>query len=324
MLETLNFVKGAIARKDFVPTLNHYSIMDNVIQGSNGVVTISSPISIDFKASPKATVFHKAIEACDGVTSLTLTKTKRISVRSENFTALVECIDKEIPHYFPSGEKVRLSDDFLDNVRLLAPFMAEDASRPWANGINFDGRNAYATNNVILVNVWMGEPFSKKITIPKMAVKELLRINELPTHYSIGEKEACFYYTGGRWLRTSLLEKSWPNVKELLNGATKVCKKSKFLDCDQIIGVLQRLKPFTDDCGTVYFKNGLISTHGSTKEGAYFETEYKEERGLYNLDQLITVCAKAKTLCLTTHPKPSPFYGDKLRGVVIGMRDGKV
>ena len=70
----------------------------------------------------------------------------------------------------------------------MLPFIAEDASRPWARGVLFDSQFARATNNIVIVEYWLGSTvFPIPINMPKSAITEVLRIGEEPEKTYVNE-----------------------------------------------------------------------------------------------------------------------------------------
>ena len=168
MLETLNFVKGAVARKDFVPALVHFKIENGFIKGFDGKLSLCSPIDLDLNVSPQAVPFIKAITTCREAVSMHLTDTGRLAIKSGSFKAYIDCIDDaEYPDVAPEGKKVELDGEFIPALKMLNPFIAEDASRPWARGILFFDDVAFATNNIVLMEFKLDYKFPLPVNIPK-------------------------------------------------------------------------------------------------------------------------------------------------------------
>jgi DNA polymerase III sliding clamp (beta) subunit (PCNA family) len=315
MLDSLRFVQGAVAKKDFVPALTHFKIQGGFIRGFNGMLGLSCPIDIDLDVNPKALQFVKAIQACKDTIQLHMTPSGKLSIKSGKFKVLVDCHQDSFPEVHPEGEEVPLNGNLLDTLKTLFPFIAEDASRPWARGILFRGQSAYATNNITLVERWLGTPFPVEINIPKTAVAELLRIGEEPTRLLMTENSATFCFDGERWLRTQTYSTDWPDLQRILDSAS-----SQEPLPPGLIDAIEALSPFVDDLGRIYLSDGLVATggHGSTE--ASLEVDGLHGTGCYNYQQLLLLKGVAVTADFTSHPKPSLFYGDKIRGAAIGIR----
>ncbi len=315
MLEALKFVQGAVASKGFAPELTHFCIRDGYVKGFNGSLALSSPIELDIEATPKAVPFIKAIQACRGETALHLSKAGRLGIKSGKFKAFINCIDQEYPDVEPEGEKVEISGSFVKHLRMIIPFVAEDASRPWSRGILLEGKTATATNNIIILQKWLSEPFPIRVNLPLAAARELVRIKEEPTHFSLTENTISFYYEDGRWLRTNLIDQPWPDISPILERPAEVASfpEGFFQSVEDVI-------PFLDEANTLRFKDGVMKTSEEEGDGASVEYPEITENFAFNGKQLLKLAGVADTIDFSLYPAPCLFFGDSLRGAIVGMR----
>lgn len=323
MLETLRFVKGAVAKKDLVPALTHFRIHDGRISGYNGRMAISSPIQLNIDATPQADAFIRAIAACsDEETALQLLANGKLRITSGAFRAMVPCTTEVFPDVVPDGERIELPEEpgLLPILRELLPFTAEDASRPWAQGILLCGESAFATNNVAAVQRWLGYTFPRPVNVPKTTIAELLRIGEEPVAISVSHNSATFHYADERWVWTTLYSLEWPDILALLDRARQGGSgRAVDLAASSLPDVLAKLAPFIGKDRRIVFDGALART----PDDASVEAEHvldMELQGCYNIDQLLLVLSVAQYIDLNCHPAPSLFYGDTVRGAVIGMR----
>lgn len=317
MLEALKFVQGAVAKKDFVQALTHFRIENGLVKGYNGMLGLCGPIALDMAVTPRAVQFVKAIQTCKDTIALHLTAAGKLSIKSGPFKAYIDCINEPWPGVDPEGDIVQLNGaSILKPLSLLYPFIAEDASRPWARGILLKGQSATATNNVILVEHWMGIPFPIVVNIPKLAVTELLRINEEPTHMQVAENSVTFHFAGNRWLKTQTYSLEWPDLSKVLDAdSAPVEIPEGFFDA------IDDLLPFVGERGAVMFKtDGSLTTSSAEGEGATIELPYIGAVGMYSLEQLRRLGSVATRADFTRYPKPVLFFGDGIRGAFIGMR----
>lgn len=315
MLDALKFVQGAVAKKDFVQALTHFHISGGFIKSYNGSLALCSPIDLDLEATPKADPFIKAIATCKDTVQLNMTPAGRLSIKSGSFRAFVDCTDEAYPDVQPEGEVLELDGALLKALEKLNPFIAEDASRQWARGILFRGRSAFATNNVTLVEYWLGYDFPVEVNIPKPAVQELIRIGEEPTKVQVCENSVTFHYASGRWLRTQTYSTRWPDTAKILDrDSTQQPFPEGFFEA------LADLLPFADDLERVYFLNTRMATTPVEGLGASVDLVGLPEQGIYNIRQLQLLEAVAETIDLSQYPAPCLFYGDRVRGAIVGMR----
>ncbi len=317
MLKSLQFVKGAISTKTFEPVLKHFRIKNRHIQAYNGLMSLSAPIDCDLDVQPVAHFFVHAIQLCEDTVSLHLTETGKLAIKSGNFKAYIECSEEAFPGITPMGDEIKLDGNLLEALRVLAPVMGIDASRQWSHGILLAGQSAYVTNNIILIEKWLGYPLPNVLGLPAECVKELLRINEEPTKIQTNGKTVAFHFEGERWLTSALLRTAeWPNPTQLFP------EKSTFTEIDEsLFKAIQELIPFTDDLNSVWLReDGTVSTSDQKDIGAHLRlTECEGMRGRYSADQFLKIKDIVKRIDWSTYPKPCVFQGENLRGVIIGL-----
>ncbi len=314
MLSSLKFVQGAVAKKDFVPALAHFRIAGGKVIGYNGSLALCGPINLDLEVTPKAISFIHAIQACKETISMHVTDNGRLSVKSGKFKAFIDCISEPYPEIAPEGAEVKLDGSLLKTIKILSPFIAEDASRSWARGILFRGSSAYATNNVVIIEHWLGYTFPVEINVPKSAVTELLRIDEEPERLQVTNTSITFHFSGGRWLRTQTYDLSWPDISKVLD------QESNSADIPEgFFTALEDLTHFVGDTGALLFKeDGSITTSSTDGQGASVAVDPFGATGVYNIDQLKLLSGVAQRADFSR--TPAMFFGDALRGAIAGMR----
>lgn len=318
MLTELKFVQGAVGKKDLVPALTHFRIEGGTIRSFNGSLALSSPIACDIECTPKAIPFVKAIQLCKETITLNLTKAGRLNVRSGSFSAFIDCVPEnvETPHVMPEGEVYPIDGQALINAfRIMQPIISEDASRPWSNGLLLRGQSAFATNNVIAVEYWVGSDFPKTCNIPRDCINEMLRLKEIPTSMQMADNCITFHYPENRWIRTSLLATDWPDIGKQFRDDVKATPiPGEFFEA------LANLEPFSDKLGRVYIFNNTLSTCMEEGEGSHYKIDGLGFEGVYQISMLQLLQNVVKTADMTCYPKACQFFGDRLRGVIIGLR----
>lgn len=316
MLSELKFVQGAVAKKDFLPALTHFVIENGTVRGFNGTIALCSPIPFDIACKPKAEPLVRAIANCSDTVALALTPAGRLSIKSGSFKAFIDCVDGETPHAEPEGDRVEIDGaSMLAALKAVQPFIGDDASRPWTNGVLLRGQSAYATNNVSLVEFWIGTQFPVTVNLPRAAVKEIVRIDEPPIYAQMTENSFTLHYDSSRWIRTQLLPTDWPDLKAILDRDSNPVP----LDTALFQG-LNVVRPFVDKMGRVFFNGGSVVTHDAADEGASFQMQDFPYDGVYNIEILRLLEGVAQRIDWSAYPKPCIFYGDRLRGALIGMR----
>lgn len=316
MLEQLKFVQGSVAKKEFLPSLTHFVIEEGTVRGYNGTIALCSPIPFEVACKPKAEPLVRAIGNCNATVQLALTPTGRLSVKSGAFKAFIDCTQEETPHVMPSGDMFSIDGEALIKaLEVVEPFIGSDASRPWATGVLLDQTSVFATNNVTVVEYWTAIPFPRLINLPRMAVKEMLRVGLAPHSAQADEHSITFHYPNGCWIRSQLYDAAWPDMRKILdkeNSATPV--DSRLFDG------LEAVKHFTDKMGRVYINNGVLSTQKDGLEGASYEIPDMQYEGVFNIEMLSLLNSVATSCDFSQWPKACLWFGERVRGAIIGLR----
>jgi hypothetical protein len=316
MLEALKFAQGALKVNTITPELEYYQLRKGTVIGYNGHMALSAPIDLDIEAKPKAVLFHKALAACEDVISIRLTETGRLSIKSGGFKALIPCTDAAIYEIEPQGEVYPGLPGLAEWCKKLLPLIAQDATRPWAMGMNFTNGLLEVTNNVIILQAWLNHPWPT-FNIPRFAVAELARIKEDPISVQVAETSVTFHYEDGRWLRTQRLSVDWPvdtvaTIFERAVGTLRPLPASLF-------EALSTIDPFVPPETTVVkFQEGALTT-GAEDMGATIEVEGLPEGPAFSSKMLKLVNGLATHMAFDAYPQPCLFTGDSLRGVIVGM-----
>lgn len=315
MLKELKFVQGAVSRKDLVPAMKHFAIESGHVRSYNGVLALSSPIPFDIDCYPRAETLIKAISNCEETVTLSMTPAGKLRVQSGLFRALISCVEKSEIHIRPSGKMVTCdSEALLKGFKILENIIGDDASRPWANGILLRGQSAFATCNVVLCEYWLGADFPT-VNIPLAAVREVVRIGEAPSHLQIDETSVSFHYSDGRWIRTQLFSTEWPDLSRILDRSVNATP----ID-ERIFDAMDKLRPFVDKSGRVIFTADSVATHEGEDEGGRIELPGSTVTGIYSLEMIKLLKGVATSIDFSDYPNPCLFYGDRLRGAIIGRK----
>lgn len=308
-------MQGAVGKKNLLPHLTHFKIENGEIRSFNGVLALCSPIKLDINAVPNAITFYKAIQNCDENVTITMDEDGKLAVGSGKRVVYVECVGGETGHVEPEGDVIQLDDvDIVGTLKKVRPFIGDDASRPWSNGVLFDGKSAFATNNISIIEVWLDVPFPTKCVIPLVAIKEMIRIKDNPTHMQMTADSVTFHYEGDKWLRTSTINDKWPDVRAALNVSDH---NATAINPELFEGV-EFVKQFGDNINRVYMIDGELSTSVTLRTGATYKIDDCDYNGTFQAAVLNSLEHVATTIDFNS--TPCVFFGDKCRGALIGMK----
>lgn len=280
-------------------------------------MAISSPIGVDIRAKPHAQTFIKAVNSAQEEVALSLTKAGRLSLKSGKFKALIDCLNNDETRFIvPEGQIIDLGENFIACIQALSRFQGVDSSRPWSSGILLKSGSALATNNICLVEYWHGNTLPFPINIPRAAISELIRIGENPTKVQCNQNSISFHFSGDRWIRTQLLATTWPEqVDRILE-----CEGTPKEIPDGLFSGLAILKPFTDDSSRVFFTPTGLATSFEPEIATTVDVAGLHPGCCFHHSMLTLVDEVATRIDFSTYPKPCKFLGDKMRGVIVGLR----
>lgn len=318
MRQALKFVQAAVAKKDFVAALTFFRIGDGRVQAFNGTLALSAPIDLDLIAMPRAVPFAKAMDNLPdaGSVSMNFTTTGKLTVKSGNTRFHVECwSDDNFPRVVPEGDIHPMPGGILPVMRRLAPFMAIDASRPWAMGILLKNQSAFATNNIVLAEHWLSVVFPSPICIPAEAVKAMLALGREPISMQAEASRITFHFDDGSWLSTALVSTEWPDLAKVLEQP----HEAKPLP-EGFFEAIGRLTHFADKTNRLHLRGGVLATSMHDGDGAAVELDDFGGTGCHFLTQMAALEGVATTIDFSLYPRPCLFFGDMLRGAIIGLR----
>jgi DNA polymerase III sliding clamp (beta) subunit (PCNA family) len=315
MLDALKFVQGAVAKKDFVPALTHFQIEGGTIKGYNGSLALSSPIDLDLDVTPNAASFAKAIKTCSETVAMHITPADRLAIISGKFKAFIPCTTEVFPTIEPEGDLIELDGDLMDSLKALAPFVGQDASRPWALGMLFKGHSAFATNNIVIVERWLGYQFPVDVNIPAAAIKELLRIGKEPISIQVAPTSITFHFENERWLKSQVSTLDWPDLTPILER-----EANQIPVYPGLFEAVESLIPFIGDEERLYFLEGVLATAPVVEDGASIEIPGLPLGCCFNAKQLLKLNNFITTVDFSQYPAPCLFFGDNIRGAIVGMR----
>lgn len=332
MKAAFNLVRGAVSKKDLVPVLTHFAIHQGRIYGYNGRILISAPCKElkDFAScTVPAALLLAAIDACTGnpvlATAANQDGVPRVTVTDagSDFKAVLPAGDiANFPVPVPPAKAKKIKDPLLPVLRLLQPFIGEDASRLWCASIKFQGAVAIATNNVALAVA--GLPQGMPLTtcaLPVFAVEELLRMGLEPTGivFEGDDKHALWFLLPGQvWVRTSLVADQWPDAMAILR-ATHQGATMRPVDPNLAKAVAQCV-PFCPDrhVPAIVFDGDQVRTQdgASTARVGGFDAL---AHGTYHATPLQLVLAVATAADWTKAPRVPWDGADGLQGVLVGL-----
>jgi DNA polymerase III sliding clamp (beta) subunit (PCNA family) len=320
---SLKLVRGAVNERSLVTVLTHFCIHEGRIYGSNGRVSVDAPFPVlrDAPTIVPAVPFYSAVDKCEGDPIIEINDeflTLKSKVRTMRRIRLPLSQD---PYSIPvtEGDRYEIPDKYRRAMTVVREFISKDASRPWAMGLLHSDNHLYATNNVILARTPLDWPPEYPVFgLPSFAVDEICRIASYVDlkYLWMSENMAMYEFEDDVWVRSVLYEAQWPDVANMIPDCSNLPLIPKdFKD------VTRDLIPFNEDSKFPVVKyNGKVI---STLEGnmvAQDELEVELSEASFHSVPLLMILNQATRLDLTPYPKPCPWSGTDIEGVIVGVR----
>lgn len=318
MYESIRKAYGAVSKKGVSSILTMMRIKKGLVIGTDGNLTIGVgvPELKHLDITVPADKFLKAISIADlSKIKLKVTAGGKLSIVAGKFRVLIPTVPNEsFPEVTTSGDLIQC-EGILQALKVVSPFIGDDAIRKWSNGARLTDNYIYCTNNVTIVKykVNMSVP---EIIIPRATVHELLRIGEEPIGVVADTASITFILENDCWINSKIIDGKWPDVEQLFQDTENLPPVHP-----ELLEAVSSVTPF---CADSKFPAILFSEEGiSTKDGD-MSSSYsgiKLPHSSFHATVLTLLLPSIETIDWGRYPKPCPFQGvgGKLQGAVMGL-----
>jgi len=326
LLESLKFVQGAIGSTRLEPRLSYFLIKDGYVTGTNGHIQLSSPIDTDAVIAPRAREFVRALEQCEDEIEMFLTQSGNLRLTSGEFTAVVPAMNLDEMYVLErptGGETVFIPTDLLEVVKMIKPYISDDASRDWSTGVLMGNGYAYATNNIIIARFNTGLKTSLWFNLPLHVIDEMVRINDNPNYISIHRltQQVTLHYPGHRLLHSTLGPMNWPDLNNILRMLD--LSDSVGVPVDELLGHVEKIKHFLDKEGRVFISPDAVFTSTDyTEQGAIVKcTTNVDHTVCFHHSMLQKIAGEGNMVDLNKYPGPCPVWNpnNSMLGAIVGV-----
>ena len=190
-------------------------------QVGNGRYTVDVPTDLPVCTVP-ADRLLTAWAACKDTPEATVTDAN-LMVKAGRVRARVPLSDSgSYPRTDPNEQADAPPPGVAKVLSRLQPFVATDASRPWATSVCLKGGFAYATNNVILMRIPFPAFLPFPVNVPQVVIDAITAKGE-PVGLGWSQDAVTFYFEDTTWIRTLLISGDWPTqvVDGLVDGLSE-------------------------------------------------------------------------------------------------------
>jgi hypothetical protein len=216
-----------------------------------------------------------------------------------------------------------IPDGFIDTIRSLRAFIADNPAQQWASCIALDNGNMYSTNNICVAGAAC-DVGDVQALLPSYAVDFLLRRTEGLESWAWSENYVAFKWSTGAWVRSQLVIGHFPErAASLVREAYDVQPTQEITDqfreaFADVAGLAEdTLRIYADRMESKFKKSVVVAPceceTPSTSEGV-------EGVSIWGAAFLAPVISQATHWQPSMWPKPAPFRGDNVAGFIVGRK----
>jgi len=322
MKTALAWVKDALSSKALAPALAHYLVKDGMLHATDGRMTAAHPFPDDRTFCVAGKEFGALIERLPDPIGIAVAD-DAVTLRNGRLNGTVRTID---PNDWPlsptTGERHLIPERLLPALKQLRPFVSDNAARPFAMCIRVAYDTLYATNNVVVVAAPEIDLDEAQALIPSWAIDFILARGEGLTHWSHTDSQMTFYWSNGAWMSTRLVDDTFPAAAEnIINQAgfagteiTPEWRKDFNAICELLDG--STIVLHKDRMSSELNPSRKLTVENETGTYSPVDLEYSA----WSTEFLQPVIAVATHWAPDRYPKPTPFRGEGIVGVIIGRR----
>lgn len=318
MREIIKWLKDAITTKKIVIEMSYYRASDGQLKATDGRITAGHPCDPNYKFLVPGTEFERVVAKLPGDIRVEHGD-GNITLRSGRTWGTLECRDVNDWDYpiVDEEEWMPIPQGLIKALRMLLPFVSDNATHNWALGITLENGWAFATNNIALAGVPVPQIGSAIAIVPLWAVEFIIDREEGLVNWAWTEDYVAFQWENGCWMRSTLINDFFPpQVSQMVKKAAAE-NPDTFMDEDfkeaffQICGIAEGPITITENKISAKFQKAEMGAEVLIPELEGMETIWAAKY----LDAVVRV---AEWWDPKRWPNPTPFSGDGICGYIVG------
>lgn len=316
LLTALQFV-AVTQRKIGAIEQTHCRLSQMWAWGSNGIITAAHPIQEPLDSCPNTLALIDALEQAPGATNLTQLEPTKLSVRSQDFQAVIPCVEAAALPTIGPDAAVAICDDRLKRAMTICGLLAKDGEEMLLNAsIQLRPGSALASNGILIIEAWHGIDLPPLTFVPKALVTALGKASQPIVRIGASDDSLTFWYENGAWIKCQAYPTPEPGSLPDFQGFINIPSTPVPVP-PGLFSIAKRLEPFSGD-GMIYFspEGAKVTTPDG---GVYANNEISGvPPGVsFNIKSLLTISAYCTTIHFLAAPKITLWFGDNVRGAIV-------
>jgi hypothetical protein len=315
LMEALAFIEPATAAADN-PNHEFVNLSNKRAVAFNGVLSAGMEIEEELHLAPKLDTLKRALSKTGKSLTITELPSGRLSVKGEKITVQVPCVAPDtLPPIGPDAAIAPINDEIKSAFKALEGILSETGERVFETALMLESQFATATNGKILMQYWHGNDLPPGLLLPRAFIQAVgHQFKALQafgwSQYEDGKaRSVTFWFEDSSWIKTQVYVDKYPDVNPMLDVANSPADPPSGL---------------WEGCATIaeFDENEFITFEdGFVKAGdAEYPVNGLQGNRQFGYKLLKKIIPFAKTIDLTTYPDRAHFFGEKVRGVIVGIK----
>ena len=312
LMEAITFVEDATndhgqSMFEFVNLQNKQAIC------FDGVLAAGMEIEEELTLAPKLEMLKKALAKSGKSLILTELPSGRLSVKGEKLSVQVPCVaPSELPTILPDPNIAPINDELKEAFKSLQGIISETGTRVFETALLLEANVATATNGKVLMQYWHGVNLPPNLVLPRTFVNAVAKqFKSLVGFGYTPDTSVTFWFEDNSWYKTQTYQDPYPDINRLLDVQNVPIDTPDNLweGCAQVAEF--------DEFEHITFLAGSIEAGTAT-----YPVEGLQAGKMFDHKFIKKVIPYIKTIDLTTYADRAFFFGDKVRGIIMGIKEG--
>ena len=324
-------VKSALSTRDQIAELSHFHLKDGEVLATDGAMTASCPIDESLEHVVPAEEILKAMEIL-GRDAIYTWSDDTLVIKKGRRKITIRLLQSDQVDFIQSvTTKIPVPEDFIARLKLIVPFISEDASRPWALTAWLhtlaNGKPVWtATNNICVceVDATKEDPTSLRnidCQIPNFAIDYVVKRNKGLTHIGVAENRVTFFFDDGSKMTSQLFVVKMPEQVSRILDQQGDMQQDAFPLSGEWMDAYMSVTELKPDIIMLSGEKMTATKRQATMEaelGTCVPRDQKQSSSVWSPKFLTPVIQAATHIDFANYPGAASFRGDGLRGVIVG------
>lgn len=313
LVAALNFVSVAGTKTEF-PYQSHVVLNNKFAVACDGQLTAGHLITEELECCPHLGQLRAALAKTGNSLSIAELPSGQLSITGDKLAAKIPCVSFET---LPSPELTKpdpicavIDDRLKQAFATCGVTVSENGTRAFECGLLLEANICTGTDGKVLIQFWHGIDLPPALFVPKIFAAAVSKIKIPLVGFGWTEgRSITFHFENGAWIKTQLYEDKYPNIAQFMDVP---CSPEPVPE--NLFEAIETVAAFDNDESATLADGKVIA------DNAEYEVEGLDGRCTYANEYAKRIAPFAKTIDLKTYDDRAFFFGDNVRGLMLGMK----